>query len=93
MCRLRASNIDAPAGSVEELKRIVKQIRSAWPQVRILVRGDSGFCREELMSWCEAEGLDYVLGLAKVRHLFTHANRKTATLTCYIDRGAMPRTS
>ena len=63
--RLRASNIDASAGSLEELKRIVKQIRSAWPQVRILVRGDSGFCREELMTWCEAEGLDYVLGLAK----------------------------
>src|SRR6202163_3797911 len=63
--RLRASNIDASAGSVEELKRIVQQIRSAWPHVRILVRGDSGFCREELMTWCEAEGLDYVLGLAK----------------------------
>src|SRR5271165_2914633 len=63
--RLRSSNIDGAAGSVEELQRIVKQIRSAWPQVRILVRGDSGFCREELMAWCEAEGIDYLLGLAK----------------------------
>jgi len=63
--RLRSSNIDGAAGSVEELQRIVKQIRSAWPQVRILVRGDSGFCREELMAWCEAEGVDYLLGLAK----------------------------
>jgi hypothetical protein len=63
--RLRPSNIDASAGSVEELKRIVKQIREVWPQVRMVVRGDSGFCREELMTWCEAEGLDYVLGLAK----------------------------
>src|ERR1700692_3984053 len=49
--RLRSSNIDASAGSVEELKRIVEQIRSAWPGVRIVVRGDSGFCREELMTW------------------------------------------
>ena len=53
--RLRPSNIDGAAGSVTELQRIVQQIRSAWPQVRILVRGDSGFCREELMAWCEAE--------------------------------------
>jgi hypothetical protein len=63
--RLRPSNIDASAGSVEELKRIVKQIRAVWPEVHILVRGDSGFCREELMAWCEAESVDYVLGLAK----------------------------
>ncbi len=67
--RLRPSNIDASAGSVEELQRIVAQIRSAWPEVRILVRGDSGFCREELMGWCEAEGVDYLLGLAKNERL------------------------
>jgi len=67
--RLRPSNIDASAGSVEELKRIVKQIRAAWPEVRILVRADSGFCREELMAWCEAEGVDYLLGLAKNERL------------------------
>jgi len=67
--RLRPSNIDASAGSVEELQRIVKQIRAAWPKVRILVRADSGFCREELMAWCEAESVDYVLGLAKNERL------------------------
>jgi hypothetical protein len=67
--RLRPSNIDASAGSVEELKCIVKQIRSRWPQVRLVVRGDSGFCREELMAWCEAEGVDYLLGLAKNERL------------------------
>jgi hypothetical protein len=67
--RLRPSNIDASAGSVEELQRIVEQIRSAWPGVRIVVRGDSGFCREELMAWCEAEGVDYLLGLAKNERL------------------------
>jgi hypothetical protein len=63
--RLRVSNIDASAGCVEELKRIVKQIREAWPGVKITIRADSGFCREELMKWCEDEGIDYVLGLAK----------------------------
>jgi len=63
--RLRVSNIDASAGCVEELKRIVKQIREAWPGVKITVRGDAGFCREELMKWCEDQGIDYVLGLAK----------------------------
>lgn len=70
--RLRPSNIDASAGSVEELQRIVKQIRAVWPTVRIMVRGDSGFCREELMAWCEAEGVDYLLGLAKNERLQAH---------------------
>ncbi len=63
--RLRESNIDAAAGSVEELARIVGQIRRCWPEVEIRVRGDSGFCREELMAWCEEHGVRYVLGLAK----------------------------
>ena len=67
--RLRPSNIDGAAGSVAELQRIVPQIRGAWPQVRIIVRGDSGFCREELMAWCEAEDVDYLLGLAKNERL------------------------
>lgn len=63
--RLRRSNIDAGEGVVEELERIVGRIREAWPEVKIIVRGDSGFTREELMSWCEARGVDYVLGLAR----------------------------
>jgi len=63
--RLRVSSIDGAAGSVEELARIVAQIREAWPEVQIIVRGDSGFCREELLAWCEAQGVDYVIGLAK----------------------------
>jgi Transposase DDE domain group 1 len=67
--RLRSSNIDASAGSVEELQRIVAQIRSAWPRVGILVRGDSGFCREELMAWCETNRVEYLLGLAKNERL------------------------
>ena len=67
--RLRPSNIDASAGCVEELERIAAQVRAAWPEVRIVVRGDSGFCREELMVWCEQHQVDYVLGLAKNERL------------------------
>ena len=67
--RLRPSNIDASEGTVKELERIVGQIRAAWPQVKIIVRGDSGFCRDEIMSWCEARKIDYVLGLAKNERL------------------------
>jgi hypothetical protein len=61
--RLRESNRDAAAGSLAEIQRIVAWIRAAWPQVRIIFRGDSGFCRDELMSWCEANRVDYVFGL------------------------------
>jgi hypothetical protein len=76
--RLRPSNIDGAAGSVEELKRIVQQIRCAWPEVHIIVRGDSGFCREELMAWCEAEAVDYLLGLAKNERLQAEIQRAMA---------------
>jgi hypothetical protein len=63
--RMRRSNIDAAAGSVEEISRIVCQIREVWPEVKIVVRGDSGFARDSLMSWCEEHEVDYVLGLAR----------------------------
>lgn len=63
--RLRPSNQDASAGSVAEVERIVGQIRRRWSRVRIVLRADSGFCREELMGWCEKHGVDYVLGLAR----------------------------
>jgi hypothetical protein len=62
---LRRSNIDGAAGAVEEVARIVSQIRRRWPRARILLRADSGFCREELMAWCEANRVDYVFGLAR----------------------------
>ena len=63
--KLRRSNIDASAGAVEEVARIVVQIRSRWPRVRILLRADSGFAREGLMTWCEANRVDFVFGLAR----------------------------
>jgi hypothetical protein len=67
--KLRPANIDASAGSVEEVARIVAHIRRRWPEVRIILRADSGFAREALMAWCEAHGVDYLFGLAKNRRL------------------------
>jgi hypothetical protein len=63
--RLREANQDASAGSVEELARIVGQIRARWPEVKIVIRADSGFCREPILRWCEDNQVDYLLGLAK----------------------------
>src|SRR5882672_1643548 len=67
--RLREANHDAAFGSLVEIRRIVAQIRGAWPEVKIILRGDSGFCRNELMSWCEDQGVDFVLGLARNQRL------------------------
>jgi hypothetical protein len=67
--KLRRSNIDASAGAVAEVERIVTQIRACWPRVRIILRADSGFAREELMAWCEAHGVDYLFGLARNERL------------------------
>jgi hypothetical protein len=67
--RLRPANQDAAAGSVEEVKRIVAQLRQRWPEVKIVLRADSGFCREELMAWCEQNQVDYVFGLARNQRL------------------------
>jgi hypothetical protein len=67
--KLRRANIDGAAGSVEETARLVTQIRARWPETRILLRADSGFAREELMAWCEAQGVDYLFGLARNQRL------------------------
>lgn len=67
--RLRPANIDAAAGSLTEIRRIVEQMRAAWPGVRIILRGDSGFCRDELMRWCEHHQVDFVLGFARNERL------------------------
>ena len=63
--KLRRSNIDVSAGAVDELARLIDQIRARWPRVTILLRADSGFARDELMAWCEANSVDYVFGLAR----------------------------
>src|SRR5688572_26318627 len=63
--KLRPANIDAAAGSVQEIERIVGQVRQRWPKVRIVLRADSGFARDELMAWCESNAVDYLFGLAR----------------------------
>jgi Transposase DDE domain group 1 len=63
--KLRPANIDASAGSVDEIARIVAQIRARWPKVRIILRADSGFARDALMAWCEDNGVDFIFGLAR----------------------------
>jgi hypothetical protein len=67
--RLREANHDAAFGCLAEIKKIVEQIRMSWPEVKIVLRGDSGFCRNELMNWCEANRVDFVFGLARNQRL------------------------
>jgi hypothetical protein len=81
--KLRRANADAAAGAVEEIARIVAQIRRRWPRTRILLRGDSGFAREELMAWCEANHVDYVFGLPGNKRL--HGAITTALIAATID--------
>ena len=77
--RLRQANEDPASGVLQELARIVKKLKSAWPGVRIIVRGDSGFCRDEIMSYCEGLGqLDYVFGLAKNSRLIEEIGAEMA---------------
>jgi hypothetical protein len=76
--KLRRSNIDAAAGAVEEIARIVGHIRRRWRRTRILLRADSGFCREALMAWCEANRVDYIFGLAKNARLVAEIEAELA---------------
>src|SRR6185437_8266074 len=66
---LRRAAIDAAAGAVEEVARLIARIRQHWPRTRVLLRADSGFAREDLMAWCEANRVDYLFGLARNRRL------------------------
>src|ERR687893_2021927 len=76
--KLRPSNIDASAGSVAEVERIVRQIRARWPFARILLRADSGFAREALMAWCEQNRVDYLFGLARNARLVATIDEELA---------------
>ena len=67
--RLRPSNIDASAGTIEELAPVVARIRARWPQVPIWIRADAGFCRDDIMAWCEAQGLHYIIGMPRNERL------------------------
>ena len=88
--RMRPSNIDASAGSVKELDRIVGRIREWWPHVEIAIRGDSGFCREAIMAWCEANNVDFVLGLAKNKRLTQEIESELAQAMCQFDATQQP---
>jgi hypothetical protein len=88
--RLRPSNQDGATGSIEELERIVTQIRASWPRTRIVIRGDSGFCRDAIMSWCEANGVRYVLGLARNKRLHRALGREMAEARREHERTGKP---
>jgi len=90
--KLRRSNIDASAGTVTEIERIVAQIRTGWPRVKIVLRADSGFARDELMTWCEANAVDYVFGLARNERLVgTIAAKLAAAKAESLAQGAPAR--
>jgi hypothetical protein len=75
---LRPSDIDAPKHARAVLKLLVDKLRAAWPEVRVTIRGDSGFCRWRLMRWCDSHGIGYVLGLARNRALERAARDEVA---------------
>jgi len=88
--KLRRSNIDASAGAVEEVARIIAQIRVRWPRVRILLRADSGFAREGLMHWCELNRVDYLFGLARNVRLTTAITAELEAARHHSERTGRP---
>lgn len=88
--RLRMSNIDASADSVEELEPLVARIRQRWPEVKIVLRGDGGFCRETLMVWCEREKLDFIFGLAQNARLNKQIEPQTAQAAAQYEQTKEP---
>ncbi|MGF6720655.1 hypothetical protein ABIB77_007913 [Bradyrhizobium sp. i1.14.1] len=88
--KLRPSDIDASAGSVAEVERIVRQIRARWPFVRILLRADSGFAREALMAWCEQNRVDYLFGLARNARLVAMIEEELAAARAAAEKTGRP---
>src|SRR6185436_15304596 len=76
--QLRSAKIDPAKGALRDLQRVVAQIRKKWRRVHIVVRGDSGFCRDAIMAWCERQGIDYVFGLAKNPRLLKQIQEELA---------------
>jgi hypothetical protein len=102
VAKLRRSNIDGAAGAIDEVGRIVAQIRHRWPRTRILLRGDSGFAREALVAWCEANRVDFLFGLARnerletairqrefAQRMVTHTQANRLSCSCPSPRGRM----
>jgi hypothetical protein len=88
--KLRRADIDASAGSVEEVGRIVRQIRARWPFVRIVLRADSGFARETLMAWCEQNRVDYLFGLARNTRLVAMIEEELAAARAAAEKTGRP---
>jgi hypothetical protein len=88
--RLRPSDIDASAGALKQVQRIVARIRGAWPNVKIVIRGDSGFCREPIMRWCEANSVDYIFGLAKNPRLLEMITEQSEQARLQFDTTKQP---
>jgi Transposase DDE domain group 1 len=88
--KLRPADRDAAAGTLEETARVVTRIRRRWPKVRIVLRADSGFAREDLMAWCEANGVDFVFGLAKNERLEAAIAKELAAATAQSNRTGKP---
>jgi len=88
---LRPSNIDGAAGALEEVQRIVEQVRQRWPDTRIILRADSGFARQPLMTWCEAtEGVDYVIGLSRNSRLERMVSQELDAMVALEKRSGHP---
>jgi hypothetical protein len=90
--KLRTSDIDASAGSLEEVQRIIGRIRARWPNVRLILRADSGFARDHLMTWCEENDVDFVFGLARNARLeeMLAPHLALAELVSKEERGGAP---
>jgi Transposase DDE domain group 1 len=88
--KLRRANIDGAAGSVQEVARIVAQLRRRWARVRILLRADSSFAREDLMAWCEANGVDFLFGLAKTERLIVEIKTELDLAAAKSGRSGKP---
>ena len=84
--KLRPSNIDSSFGALDEIERITAHLRATWPKVRIILRGDSGFCREPIMVWCEAHGVDYLFGLARNARLEKVIDVERAQAMTFFDQ-------
>jgi hypothetical protein len=91
--KLRPASMDAAAGAVEEVTRLVAHIRRRWPHARILVRADSGFAREELMAWCEANGVHFLFGLAQNERLVANIAAELARAEVRSRRTGKPARS
>ncbi|NLZ11029.1 MAG: transposase, partial [Alcaligenaceae bacterium] len=64
-CLLRPSRIDGARHAAAVLRLLVTRLRQTWPDVKIIIRGDSGFCRQRLLRWCERANVQYIIGLAR----------------------------